>query len=375
VTQIAAAAAIMFPLSLFPASPSPQPPTAPPPCSTKSSVTQLSLAKTYLIEPSSTKVKGTPEAETNTNPDMATHWSQDDTLDRNYQMLPLPLDNAPSIPTVEENFVLVPIPFKTSNTKNRTSNDNDDNDDEDQVREVEINPPKPPHPITLYANNRSYTLHLAQRMNFWVNDPTRLSIVINKHMVVPEGIWKQWVMDDLRYFWDKIGKHQDLSAWQLLREKSVFFRVLRERFEGIGEEGKNKGIVSLSRFQAEIRRLLVTFDLKLPRQGLKIMKDMATEEHSLQTNHHYHAFTAAEKIEVMRISRKLFRQAEEDGGCGELRLLLLEEMGEVRRELFERFGELDPVGRYFDKVASWQVAGEKRKKEEEEIERKRKGGW
>ena len=234
--------------------------------------------------------------------------------------------------------------------------DNDDPDEQDydvipniKTTLVEKNPRRPPHPLDNYANDRSYIRKLAERMDYWVTDPTaRLrggkqrtpGERSDEHRAIDAAAWIDGVKSDIRCLWDNMGVGQDFLDEELQCLRVAFFHECRRTLEKVEEEGFG---VSLARVQDEIRSLLVSHDLKLSGEGIQIMREMATEKRVLRNRYN---FTLDEQREINRISAQMVGQLSR-WEYFVLRKRLLSEMPPERRMNYAR-RDLDVVCRYFN---------------------------
>ncbi|KAH0367273.1 hypothetical protein KCU65_g4664, partial [Aureobasidium melanogenum] len=239
---------------------------------------------------------------------------------------------------------------------------------------VEKNPRKPPHPLDHYADDRSYIRKLAERMDFWVSDPAaRLrggkqrasgersdeDRVTQKQ--TEDATWVDNVKSDIRCLWDNMGVGQDLLDDELQRLRVAFFAECRETLEKIDDE--NHG-VGLAQFQSVVRTLLVGHDLKLSGEGIKIMKEMATDKQILQNQH---SFSFEEQRDISKFAVQMMARLsrwEHDL----LRNRLLSKLTPEQREIYKR-QKLNPVHRYFNNRAIQSFAKGKKKLMEEELMR------
>ncbi|KAG9846255.1 hypothetical protein KCU98_g6289, partial [Aureobasidium melanogenum] len=239
---------------------------------------------------------------------------------------------------------------------------------------VEKNPKKPPHPLDHYADDRSYIRKLAERMGFWVSDPAaclrggkqRVSgersdedRVAQKQ--TEDATWVDNIKNDIRYLWDNMSVGQDLLNDELQRLRAAFFAECRETLEKIEDEGRG---VSLAEFQTVVRTLLVGHDLKLSGEGLKIMKEMATNKQVLQNRH---TFTFEEQRDISKFAVQMMARLsrwEHDL----LRNRLLFRLTPEQKQIYNR-QKLDPVCRYFNSRAIKSFAKGKKKLMEEELMR------
>lgn len=265
--------------------------------------------------------------------------------------------------------------------------DNDDPDEQGydvipniKTTLVEKNPKQPPHPLDDYAHDRSYIRKLAERMDYWVTDPAaRLrggkqrtpGERSNEHRVIDDAAWFESVKSDIRCLWDNMGDGQDFLDEELQCLRVAFFHDCRETLEKIEEEGSG---VSFARFQDEIRSLLVSHNLKLSGEDIKIMKEMATDKQILPSRY---SFTWDEQREISRLSAQLTGRLSR-WEHSMLRRRLLSEMPPEQREIHAR-RDLDVVGLHFNnRVVQLFAQGKKVMEEElmeflaEEKERSRK---
>lgn len=193
--------------------------------------------------------------------------------------------------------------------------DNDDPDEQGyevipnvKTTLVEKNPKRPPHPLDNYANDRSYIRKLAERMDYWVSDPAaRLrggkqrtpGERSDKDRAADDAAWVESIKSDIRCLWDNMGDGQDFLDEELQCLRVAFFRECKQTLERIEEEGFG---VSFARVQDEIRSLLVSHNLKLSGEGIKIMKEMATEKQVLPNRY---SFTLDEQREISRLSAQM----------------------------------------------------------------------
>ncbi|KAG9597863.1 hypothetical protein KCU77_g4376, partial [Aureobasidium melanogenum] len=237
---------------------------------------------------------------------------------------------------------------------------------------VEKNPRKPPHPLDHYADNRSYIRKLAERMEFWVSDPAarlrggkqRASSERSDEDRVAQkqaedATWVDNIKNDIRCLWDNMGVGQDLLNDELQRLRVAFFAECRETLEKIEYEGHGVG---LAQFQSVVRTLLVGHDLKLSGEGIKIMKEMATDKQVLQNQH---SFTFEEQRDISKFAVQMMSRLsgwEHDL----LRNRLLFKLSPEQRQIYNR-QKLDPVCRYFNSRAIQSFAKGKKKLMEEEL--------
>ncbi|KAG9663205.1 hypothetical protein KCU95_g997, partial [Aureobasidium melanogenum] len=237
---------------------------------------------------------------------------------------------------------------------------------------VEKNPKKPPHPLDHYADDRSYIRKLAERMDFWVSDPAahlrggkqRASgersdedRVAQKQ--TEDATWVDNIKNDIRYLWDNMGVGQDLLNDELQRLRAAFFAECRETLEKIEDKGHG---VSLAEFQTVVRTLLVGHDLKLSGEGLKLLKEMATDKQVLQNRH---TFTFEEQRDISKFAVQMMARLskwEHDL----LRNRLLSRLTPEQKQIYNR-QKLDPVCRYFSSRAIKSFAKGKKKLMEEEL--------
>lgn len=237
---------------------------------------------------------------------------------------------------------------------------------------VEKNPKKPPHPLDHYADDRSYIRKLAERMDYWVSDPAaRLrggkqrasgersdeDRVAQKQ--TEDATWVDNVKNDIRCLWDNMGIGQDLLDDELQRLRIAFFAECRETLEKIEDEGHGVG---LAQFQTVVRTLLVGHDLKLSAEGIKIMKEMATDKQVLQSQH---SFTFEEQRDISKFAVQMMARLsklEQDL----LRNRLLSKLTSEQREIYN-CQKLDPVHRYFNNRATKSFAKGKKKLMKEEL--------
>jgi hypothetical protein len=233
---------------------------------------------------------------------------------------------------------------------------------------VEKNPKRPPHPLDNYANDRSYIRKLAERMDYWVTDPAaRLrggkqrtpGERSDKDRVNDDTVWVESVKEDIRCLWDNMGVGQDLLNDELQRLRVAFFHECRRTLEKIEEEGEG---ISFARVQNEIRNLLVSHDLKLSGEGIKIMKEMATDKQVLQNRH---SFSFEEQRDISRSAVQMMNQSSR-WEHRMLRKRLLSEMPPEQREIYTR-QNLDVVRRYFNTRAIESFAKGKKKLMEKDL--------
>lgn len=237
---------------------------------------------------------------------------------------------------------------------------------------VEKNPKKPPHPLDHYADARSFIRKLAERMEYWVTDPAaRLrggkqrafgersdeNRALQKQ--TEDATWVDNIKNDIRCLWDNMGIGQDLLDDELQRLRAAFFAECRETLEKIEDEGHDIG---LAEFQTVVRTLLVGHDLKLSADGIKIMKEMATDKQILQNQH---SFTFEEQRDISKFAvqmvARLSRWEHEL-----LRNRLLSKLTPEQRQIYIRH-QLDPVHRYYNNRAIQSFARGKKKLMEEEL--------
>ncbi|KEQ99425.1 hypothetical protein AUEXF2481DRAFT_176519 [Aureobasidium subglaciale EXF-2481] len=280
------------------------------------------------------------------DPHVADHWSATDAgLNREYTLVDSDL-------TCEPEYDVIPDPKTTL---------------------VEKNPKQPPHPLNYYAADRSYTRELAERMGFWVSDPAarldggkqrrpdRRSDTDRASQKETEAeAWIDNIKNDIQCLWNNMGVGQDLLFDELQTFRESFFFVCRKKLEEIEKVFKE---ISLAQFQMEVRTLLVSLDLKLSEDGLKIMKYMATDK---QVLHNQHTFTFEEHRDLkLRASRMIAQLSGKERGM--LHGHLLCEMAPVQREMFLR-QKLDPVRRHFSNRAINEYVDEKKKKLDEALD-------
>ncbi|KAI4765152.1 hypothetical protein E4T52_02546 [Aureobasidium sp. EXF-3400] len=233
---------------------------------------------------------------------------------------------------------------------------------------VEKNPKRPPHPLDNYANDRSYIRKLAERMDYWVLDPAarlrggkqrKPGERSEKDRAIDDAAWIAGVKGDIRCLWDNMGVGQDLLIDELQDLKVAFFQTCRKTLESIEEEGHG---ISFARVQDEIHSLLVSHDLKLLGEGIKIMKEMATDKQVLQNRHDF-SFEEQREISksVVRIMNRLSRWEH-----FVLRKRLLVEMPPEQREIYVR-QNLDVVRRHFSNRAMESFAKGKKMLMEQEL--------
>ena len=234
--------------------------------------------------------------------------------------------------------------------------DNDDPDEQDydvipniKTTLVEKNPRRPPHPLDNYANDRSYIRKLAERMDYWVSDPAaRLrggkqrtpSERSNKHWAIDDAAWIDGVKSDIRCLWDNMGVGQDFLDEELQCLRVAFFHECRRTLEKVEEEGSG---VSLARVQDETRSLLISHGLKLPGEGIQVMREMATDKQVLRNRYD---FTLDEQRKISRRSAQMMGQLSR-WEYFVLRKRLLSEMPAEQRINYVR-RDLDVVRRYFN---------------------------
>ncbi|KAI4847319.1 hypothetical protein E4T44_04577 [Aureobasidium sp. EXF-8845] len=217
---------------------------------------------------------------------------------------------------------------------------------------VEKNPKRPPHPLDHYAHNRSYIRKLAERMDYWVTDPAaRLrggkqrtpGERNDKDRAIDDAAWVAGIKEDIRCLWDNMGIGQDLLDDELQHLRVACFHECRETLEKIEEGGYG---VSFARVQNEIRTVLVSLGLRLSGEGIKIMKEMATDKQVLQNRY---GFSFEEQREIS----KCVVQTTDGLSRWEhaiLRKRLLSEMPPEQRLVYTRHN-LDAVRRYFNNRA------------------------
>ncbi|KAK6000846.1 hypothetical protein QM012_003571 [Aureobasidium pullulans] len=241
-----------------------------------------------------------------------------------------------------------------------------------RVTLVEKNPKKPLHPLNHYADNRSYIRKLAERMEYWVSDPAarlrggkqRASGERSDEDRVAQkqtenATWVDNVKSDIRCLWDNMGIGQDLLDDELQRLRIAFFAECRETLEEIEDEGHGVG---LARFQTVVRTLLVGHDLKLSAEGVKIMKEMATDKQLLQNQH---TFTFEEQRDISKFAVQMMARLsrwEHDL----LHNRLLSKLAPEQKEIYSRL-KLDLVHRYFNNRAVKSFVQGKKKLMEEEL--------
>jgi hypothetical protein len=217
---------------------------------------------------------------------------------------------------------------------------------------VEKNPNRPPHPLDNYANDRSYIRKLAERMDYWVTDPAarlrggkqrKAGEPSDKDRVADEAAWVAGVKEDIRCLWDNMGVGQDLLDDELQHLRIAFFHECRKTLEMIEEEGEG---ISFTRVQSEIHTLLISHDLKLSGEGIKIMKEMATDKQVLQNRH---SFSFEEQRDVSKFAGQVIGRFSR-GKHKMLRQRLLSEMSPEQRVIYTR-QNLDAVRRYFNSRA------------------------
>jgi hypothetical protein len=276
------------------------------------------------------------------DPTIADTWSlqQDAKLNREYTLIT-------NDPTEEQDYEIIPD-LKTTL--------------------VEKNPRRPPHPLDNYANDRSYIRKLAERMDYWVTDPAaRLrggkqrtpGERSDKDRAVDDTVWVTGVKEDIRCLWDNMGVGQDLLNDELQHLRIAFFHECRKTLEKIEEEGEG---ISFARVQNEIRILLVSHDLKLSGEGIRIMKEMATDKQILQNQHD---FSFEEQRDISKFAGQMMsRLSRREQKM--LRRRLLSEMLPEQREIYIR-QDLDVVRRYFNNRAVESFAKGKKKLMEKEL--------
>jgi hypothetical protein len=205
-------------------------------------------------------------------------------------------------------------------------------------------------------------------MDYWVTDPAaRLrggkqrtpGERSDKDRVNDDTVWVESVKEDIRCLWDNTGVGQDLLNDELQHLRIAFFHECKEVLETIEEEGHG---VSFVRVQNEIRNLLVSHDLKLSGEGIKIMKEMATDKQVLQNRHN---FTFEEQRDMSRFAVQMMNQLSR-WEYKILRKRLLSEMPHEQREIYTR-QSLDVVRRYFNNRAIESFAKGKKKLMEKEL--------
>ena len=234
--------------------------------------------------------------------------------------------------------------------------DNDDPDEQGydvipniKTTLVEKNPKRPPHPLDNYAHDRSYIRKLAERMNYWMTDPAaRLrggkqrtsGERSDEHRAIDDTAWVESVKSDIRCLWDNMGVGQDFLDEELQCLRVAFFHECRETLQKIEEEGSG---VSFARVQDEIRSLLISHNLKLSGEDIKIMKEMATDKQILPNRYN---FTWDEQREISRLSAQLTGRLSRWEHFM-LRRRLLSEMPSEQREIYAQ-RDLDVVGWHFN---------------------------
>ncbi|KAI4718408.1 hypothetical protein E4T48_05414 [Aureobasidium sp. EXF-10727] len=237
---------------------------------------------------------------------------------------------------------------------------------------VERNPKKPPHPLDNYADDRSYIRKLAERMEYWVSDPAarlrggkqripgeRSDEDRAAQKEAEDATWVADIKSDIRCLWDNMGAGQDLLDDELHRLKTAFFFECREKLEKIEEEGHGIG---LAQFQTTVRTLLVGHDLKLSGEGIKVMKEMATDKQAL---HNRHTFTFEEQRDISKFAAQMMNRLSR-WECDILRNRLSSTMTPEQRAIHTRHN-LDLVRRYFNNRAVKSFAQGKMKLMEEEL--------
>ena len=253
--------------------------------------------------------------------------------------------------------------------------DNDDPDEQgyDVIPDVkttlvEKNPKRPPHPLDHYANNRSYIRKLAERMDYWVSDPAarlrggkqrKSGERSDKDRAIDDAAWVSSIKADIRCLWDNMGVGQDLLIDELQDLKIAFFYECRKTLEQIEEEGQN---ISFARVQDEIRNMLILHDLKLSGEGIKIMKEMATDKQALLNCHDF-SFEEQRQISKL-VVQTIGRLSRWEHFV--LRKRLLAEMPSEQREICVR-RNLDIVRRYFSHRAMESFAKGKKMLMEQEL--------
>ncbi|KAH0147607.1 hypothetical protein KCU67_g11794, partial [Aureobasidium melanogenum] len=174
-----------------------------------------------------------------------------------------------------------------------------------------------------------------------------------------DATWVDNIKNDIRCLWDNMGVGQDLLDDELQRLRVAFFAECRETLEQIEDEGHGVG---LAQFQTVMRTLLVGHDLKLSGEGIKIMKEMATDKQILQNQH---SFTFEEQRDISKSAVQMMARLskwEHDL----LRNRLLSRLSPEQREIYNR-QKLNPVHRYFNSRAIKSFAKGKKKLMEEEL--------
>ena len=239
---------------------------------------------------------------------------------------------------------------------------------------VEINPPRPPHALDYYAEDRSYLLQLAERMGFWLSDPVaRLGGGKQRgpdkrddkekaaQQEVDDKAWVDNIKNDIQCLWNNMGIGQDLLGDELQVFREAFFSESRAKLEKVEKEDKG---VSLDQFQQSVRTLLVLMDLKLSEEGLKILKEMATDKQVLKNEH---SFSFEEQRAVGQLARKMMSSTSEER-CEAIRQEKLSDMSKIQREMFER-KKLDPVKRHFNNLAVKKFAQDKKEAMEAKLKK------
>jgi hypothetical protein len=185
-------------------------------------------------------------------------------------------------------------------------------------------------------------------MNYWVTDPAaRLrggkqrtpGERSDKDRAIDDAALVAGIKDDIRCLWDNMGIGQDLLDDELHHLRVAFFHECRETLEKIEEEGYG---VSFARVQNEIRTVLVSLNLKLSGERIKIMKEMTTDKQVLQNQYSF-------SFEEQRQIGKFVAQTMDSLSRWEhaiLRKRLLSEMLPEQRLTYTRHN-LNVVGRYF----------------------------
>ena len=137
-----------------------------------------------------------------------------------------------------------------------------------------------------------------------------------------------------------MGVGQDFLDEELQCLRVAFFHECRRTLEKVEEEGSG---VSLARVQDETRSLLISHGLKLPGEGIQVMREMATDKQVLRNRYD---FTLDEQRKISRRSAQMMGQLSR-WEYFVLRKRLLSEMPAEQRINYVR-RDLDVVRRYFN---------------------------